>query len=77
MASEDSPLVAVVSAEAFSVVLARADDEAETARDVPVIADRTEDTLETDAVGANASTRAAAKRATRADEVSRILMVVG
>ena len=77
MASEDSPLVAVVSAEAFSVVLARAnDDDEKAARDVPVT-DRTEDTLETDAVGANASTRAAAKRATRADEVSRILMVVG
>ena len=56
-------------------MLARADDEAETAaRDVPVT-DRTEDTLETDAVGAKASTRAEAKRATRAVEVSRILML--
>ena len=76
MASEDSPLVAVVSAEAFSVVLARADDDEKAARDVPVT-DRTEDTLEIVAAGAKASTRAAAKRAARADEVSRILMVVG
>ena len=64
----------VASAETFSVVLARADDDENAARDVPVT-DRTEDTLETDAVGAKASTRAEAKRATRAVEVNRILMV--
>ena len=73
MASEDSPLVAVVSAEAFSVVLEIADDDADekAARVV-----RTEDTLATDAAGTKASTLAEAKRATRANEVSRILIVV-
>ena len=64
----------VASAEIFSVVLARADDDENAARDVPVTV-RTEDTLATDEAGTKASTWAEAKRATRAEEVSRILMV--
>ena len=66
-------MAAVVSAaDAFSVVLEIADDDADekAARVV-----RTEDTLATDAAGTKASTLAEAKRATRAVEVNKILMV--